>query len=111
MRALLVIGAIILALALVGGGEKGGGSNATATVESKTVSHRAADDIEMAKPRPDWSKVGTRLSAQCAEEIMAKRASPQCEAEGKVWNEGLQRKLNDPRFKDDMEREFGKYMR
>jgi hypothetical protein len=80
---------------------------------SKAVSQprAAVNEIELAKPSPDWNKVGTKLSERCAREIMAKRTSSYCEAEGKAWNEGLQAKLNDPRFRDYMEREFGRYMR
>ena len=51
------------------------------------------------------------LFERCAREIMSKRVSSYCEAEGKAWNDGLQAKLNDPRFRDYMEREFGRYMR
>jgi hypothetical protein len=71
----------------------------------------AVNQVELTKPNPDWSKVGAKLSDQCVREIISKRVSPYCEAEGKAWSEGLKAKLNDPRFVDEMEREFGRYMR
>jgi len=58
---------------------------------------------ELAKPRPDWSKVGTKLSERCAREIMSKRVSSYCEAEGKAWSDGLTAKLNDPRFRAELD--------
>ena len=64
---------------------------------------RAADQAELAKANPDCSKIGTKLSDQCAGEIRSKRVSRYCEAEGQAWSEGLKLKLNDPRLRREMD--------
>ena len=47
-------------------------------VAAQTVDRAAADQVELAKANPDWSKIGTKLSDQCAGEIMSKRVSRNC---------------------------------
>lgn len=73
------------------------------TEKPVTVAAQTIERTELAKANPDWSKVGTKLSAQCVREIQSGRVSRYCEAEGQAWSDGLTVKLNDPRFRKEMD--------
>jgi hypothetical protein len=84
--------------------------NSELSVGPTTQPSAAVNQVELdrlTKPNPDWSKIGTRLSEQCVGEIMVGNVSSFCKAEGKAWSGVLNAKLNDPRFLEMMNREYG----
>lgn len=51
------------------------------------------------------------VSGECAGQIMARRATPACELEGKRWGDELKSKLANPQWRARFERELNEAMR
>src|SRR5580765_5722286 len=94
------IAAVAVSLLIIGTIISGNKSSETKSQPS------VANQAEFNKPNPDWSKVGTRLSEQCIGEILVGTVSASCKADGNAWSDGLNAKLNDPRFLEMMDRKF-----